>query len=76
MIRNLLNDLYENPVRVVAFNIAEGWSRDVTREIADEVRRRFIEQQCTGLTSQVLGGGQPALSARKTDRECLSWMYV
>jgi hypothetical protein len=35
MIRNLLNDLYENPVRVVAFNIAEGWSRDVTREIAD-----------------------------------------
>jgi hypothetical protein len=43
MIRNLLDDLYENPVRIVAFNTAEGWSRDVTREIADEVRRRFIE---------------------------------
>ena len=43
LVRNLLNDLYENPVRIVAFNTAEGWSRDVTREIADEVRRRFIE---------------------------------
>jgi hypothetical protein len=43
LVRNLLNDLYENPVRIVAFNIAEGWSRDVTVEIADEVRRRFIE---------------------------------
>jgi len=31
-------------VRVVAFNAAEGWSRDVTLEIADEVARRFTEQ--------------------------------
>ena len=43
LVRNLLNDLYENPVRIVAFNTAEGWSRDVTVEIADEVRRHFIE---------------------------------
>jgi hypothetical protein len=43
LVRNLLNDLYENPVRIVAFNMAEGWSRDVTVEIADEVRRRFVE---------------------------------
>jgi len=26
---------YSNPVRVVAFNIAEGWSRDVTEDVAD-----------------------------------------
>jgi hypothetical protein len=45
LVRNLLNDLYENPVRIVAFNIAEGWSRDVTVEIADEVRRRFVEHK-------------------------------
>jgi hypothetical protein len=28
---------YSNPVRVIAFNTAEGWSRDVSGEIADEI---------------------------------------
>jgi hypothetical protein len=27
----------------VGFNTAEGWSRDVTMDIADELRRRYIE---------------------------------
>jgi len=43
LVRNLLDGQYEDPVRIVAVNAAEGWSRDVTQEIADEVRRRFIE---------------------------------
>ena len=43
LVRNLLDGQYEDPVRIIAFNTAEGWSRDVTVEIADEVRRRFIE---------------------------------
>ena len=43
LIRNLLDGLYENPVRVVVFNTAEGWCRDVTVDIADELRRRYIE---------------------------------
>jgi hypothetical protein len=43
MVRNLLDGQYESPVRVVAFNTVEGWSRDVTVEIADELRRRFVE---------------------------------
>jgi hypothetical protein len=34
---------YSHPVRIVAFNTAEGWSRDVTIDIADELRRRYIE---------------------------------
>jgi hypothetical protein len=34
---------YSHPVRIVAFNAAEGWSRDVTVDIADELRRRFAE---------------------------------
>ena len=42
-VSNLLEGQYENPVRIVAFNTAEGWSRDVTVEIADELRRRFVE---------------------------------
>jgi hypothetical protein len=40
LIRSLLDGRYENPVRIVAFNTAEGWSRDVTVDIADELRRR------------------------------------
>jgi hypothetical protein len=39
----LLDGQYEDPVRIVAFNTAEGWSRDVTVDIADELRRRFVE---------------------------------
>jgi hypothetical protein len=31
------------PTRIVAFNTTEGWSRDVTLDIADELRRRFAE---------------------------------
>jgi hypothetical protein len=36
MIRNLLEGQYKNPVRIVAFNTAEGWPRDVTTDIADD----------------------------------------
>jgi hypothetical protein len=43
LVRNLLDGQYENPVRVVVFNTAEGWSRDVTVDIADELRRRYVE---------------------------------
>ena len=43
LVRNLLDGQYENPVRIIAFNTAEGWSRDVTVDIADELRRRYVE---------------------------------
>ncbi|MGC2318198.1 MAG: hypothetical protein WA615_17150 [Bradyrhizobium sp.] len=43
LVRNLLDGQYENPVRIVAFNTVEGWSRDATVDIADEVRRRYVE---------------------------------
>jgi hypothetical protein len=43
LVRNLLEGQYENSVRIVAFNTAEGWSRDVTFDIADELRRRYVE---------------------------------
>jgi hypothetical protein len=45
LVRNILEGQYEDPVRIVAFNTAQGWSRDVTVEIADEVRRRFVEHE-------------------------------
>ena len=43
LIRDLMEDQYSQPTRIVAFNTAEGWSRDVTMDIADELRRRFAE---------------------------------
>jgi len=46
VIRDLLEGQYSNPVRVVAFNTAEGWSRDVSEEIADELAQRLAAQDC------------------------------
>jgi hypothetical protein len=43
LIHDLLTGGYCKPVRIVAFNTAEGWSRDVTVDIADELRRRVVE---------------------------------
>ena len=39
----IASPLCTNPVRIVAFNTAEGWSRDVRMDIADELRRRLVE---------------------------------
>ena len=37
VIQDLLEGQYNNPVLVIAFNAAEGWSRDVSEEIAEEI---------------------------------------
>jgi hypothetical protein len=41
LIEDLLEDQYSNPVRIVAFNTAEGWSRDVSEEVA-----QILSQRC------------------------------
>jgi hypothetical protein len=40
VIDDLLTGQFNNPVRVVAFNTSEGWSRDVSEDVAREVMRR------------------------------------
>src|SRR5689334_179781 len=40
IILDLLTGQYEQPLRVVAFNPAEGWSRDATEDVARELERR------------------------------------
>lgn len=40
VIADLLTLQYKAPVRVIAFNTAERWSRDVSEDIAHELRRR------------------------------------
>jgi len=52
VIDRLLAGEFNNPVRTIAFNTADGWSRDVTADIADEVRRRFV--QMDNVTDSVL----------------------
>ena len=40
VLQSLLGGQYSNPVRVVSFNTDKGWSRDVSEDVADEIRRR------------------------------------
>jgi hypothetical protein len=40
LIRDLMSGQYNDPVRIVCFNTAEGWSRDVTEDIAREIKNR------------------------------------
>jgi hypothetical protein len=42
---DLLTGQYKNPIRVVAFNTADGWSQDVSSEVAHELRHRWDQQQ-------------------------------
>jgi hypothetical protein len=37
LMRHLLEGQYEHVVRIIAFNTAQGWSRDVSNEIAREI---------------------------------------
>jgi hypothetical protein len=43
ILRNFLTGQYSNALRVVAFNTAEGWSRDVSEDIADELLQRACD---------------------------------
>jgi hypothetical protein len=45
LIADLIAGQYKDPVRVAAFNTAEGWSRDVSEDIADELEERLATEQ-------------------------------
>ena len=45
VITDLLDGQYSCPVRVIGFNTAEGWSRDVSGDVADELRRRSDQRE-------------------------------
>ena len=44
VIDDLLEGQYSNPVRIIGFNTTEGWSRNVSEDVAHELRRRRTEQ--------------------------------
>jgi hypothetical protein len=43
-ISDLLSGQYSDPVRVVGFNTADRWARDVSEDVAEELRRRCKRQ--------------------------------
>ncbi len=43
VVRNMLAGEYRSPLRVVAFNTGEFWSRDVSQDVAWEVIKRAVE---------------------------------
>jgi hypothetical protein len=47
IVRNVISGEYRDPLRVVAFNTAEGWSRDVSEEIAYDVLDRAYDADTT-----------------------------
>ena len=44
VLQNFLTGQYSNALRVVAFNTAEGWSRDVSEDIAGELLERAFDR--------------------------------
>jgi hypothetical protein len=43
IVRNFISGQYEDALRVVSFNVAEGWSRDVSEDIAGDIIDRAYE---------------------------------
>jgi hypothetical protein len=65
IIENIIAGLYSRPLRVVAFNTAEGWARDVTKDVARTVsdcvrsEQRTLTKGTQQFLEHVLGLGAP-----------------
>jgi hypothetical protein len=44
VVDDLMAGQFNNPVRVIAFNISEGWSRDVSDQVARELLKRLTKE--------------------------------
>ena len=61
IVENILDGQYSCPLRIVAFNIAEGWAEDVTEDIAIAVlsrarsKHRLIGKVVQGFVERALG---------------------
>jgi len=72
VISDLLDGQYNNPLRVVGFNTAEGWSRDVSEDVAEELQRRCDLQ----LTDVPAALEEFVRRFRRADREQLTLRLV
>jgi hypothetical protein len=58
LVTRLLEGQYRHPIRIVAFNTAEGWARDATEDIAREVIARSqwnLPESTADFIERVLG---------------------
>ena len=68
VIAHLIDGQYKDPVRVIAFNTAQGWARDVSRELADIISQECYEAgfdfppSLTGFIEQHGSGGPSQLA--------------
>jgi hypothetical protein len=69
VLTDLLDGQYGNPVRVIGFNAAEGWSRDVSEDVAYEAEPALCR---TGARSAVLSGRIRCPLPRDTSRRAVS----
>jgi hypothetical protein len=63
VIADLVSGQYNDPVRIVAFNIAEHWAEDVSEDVAREIRRR------ADLANEDLSSAVEAFVERHSRRE-------
>jgi hypothetical protein len=70
LVRNLLEGQYENPVRIVAFNTAEGWSRDVT---LSPTNCGDATSSTTKYQPQSPNSWRPPAGTDCDDRHCGTW---
>jgi hypothetical protein len=72
VITDMLEGQYNNPARVVGFNTAEGSSRDVSEDVAEELQRRCDLQP----TDVPAGLEEFVRRFRRADREQLTLRLV
>jgi hypothetical protein len=63
LLEDLLDGQYINPVRVIAFNTAEGWSRDVSEAVAEMLRQR-----CSGHRRELMSSVQAFVNRYQNPR--------
>ncbi len=66
LLSDMLAGQHRDPVRVIAFNVSEGWSRDASADIARELRRR-CEIEGRELPDSVVGYVRANAPFRQTE---------
>lgn len=73
VVENIIAGEYSHPLRVVAFNAAEGWARDISEDIAraiaeqERIRRRPLPQGAREFVERLIGEDAADLDrARRT----------
>jgi len=52
VVDDLMAGQFNNPIRVLAFNVSEGWSRDVSDHVACEMLKRVTEDKPLALSAR------------------------